>query len=356
MSFVTGCVHARLIGMTLAIPDNFPKLPLGPLIVDISGENLGLHDIILLRSPAIGGVVLFARNYRSRQQLTELITEIRALRSPPLLICVDQEGGRVQRFQDGFFRLPAARQIGIKYGQDMQQGLQLARNLGTIMAGELVLTGVDISFAPVLDCTHPESQVIGDRSFSSDPNVVTSLAGEFISGMRQAGMAATGKHYPGHGGVREDSHEVQPVDNRELTALLDRDLLPFQRLVSRLAGIMTAHVQFTRIDTTIPSFSPYWLDTILRRRLGFTGIVFSDDLSMGGAEQGGKTLARAHSALRAGCDMILVCNDRAAALEIAEQLGDEHNPDQKKIKSLCATKKLSTLDLTLISASLPDLS
>ena len=330
-------------------------MPLGPLIVDISGENLSLHDIILLRSPAIGGVILFSRNYRSRQQITELIAEIRALRSPPLLICIDQEGGRVQRFQDGFFRLPAARQIGIQYGQDMQQGLQLARNFGMMMAGELVLAGVDISFAPVLDCAHPESQVIGDRSFSADPNAVTSLAGEFISGMHQAGMTATGKHYPGHGGVKEDSHDVQPVDNRELTALLEKDLLPFQGLAGRLGGIMTAHVQFPRIDTAVPSFSPYWLGTVLRRRLGFTGIVFSDDLTMGGAGQGGEPLERAHSALQAGCDMILVCNDRGAVLEIAEQLGEEHNPDPKKTRGLRATKKLSTLDLTLIRASLPDL-
>ena len=330
------------------------SLPLGPLIVDIPGETLGPDDIILLRSPAIGGVILFSGNYQSRQQIAELTAEIRALRSPPLLVCVDQEGGRVQRFQDGFFRLPAARQVGVKYEQDMQQGLQLARNLGMMMAGELVLAGVDISFAPVLDCSHPESRVIGDRSFSTDPNVVMSLASEFISGMHQAGMAATGKHYPGHGGVREDSHEVQPVDNRELTELLDRDLLPFQGLASRLAGIMTAHVQFPRIDTAIPSFSPYWLDTILRRRLGFSGMVFSDDLTMGGAEQGGEPIERAHSALQAGCDMILVCNDRSAALEIAEQLGDEHNPDPKKTRSLYATKKLSALDLTLIRASLAE--
>ncbi|MCY4148084.1 MAG: beta-N-acetylhexosaminidase [Gammaproteobacteria bacterium] len=333
-----------------------PNLPLGPLIVDIPDETLSPEDIVLLRSPAIGGVILFSRNYRSRQQVTGLIAEVRALRSPPLLICVDQEGGRVQRFQDGFFRLPSARQIGIKYGQDMQQGLQLARKLGMMMAGELVLTGVDISFAPVLDCAHPESRVIGDRSFSSDPNAVTSLAGEFISGMRQAGMAATGKHYPGHGGVREDSHEMQPVDRRELTALLDRDLVPFQELARRLTGIMTAHVQFPLIDTAIPSFSHYWLETILRRRLGFTGTVFSDDLTMGGAGQGGEPLERAHSALRAGCDMILVCNDRAAALEIAEQLGEEHNPDPVKINLLRASKHLSTLDLALIRASLPELS
>ncbi len=330
------------------------SLPLGPLIVDIPGETLGPDDIILLRSPAIGGVILFSRNYQSRQQIAELTAEIRALRSPPLLVCVDQEGGRVQRFQDGFFRLPAARQIGVKYEQDMQQGLQLARNLGMMMAGELVLAGVDISFAPVLDCSHPESRVIGDRSFSTDPNVVTSLASEFISGMHQAGMAATGKHYPGHGGVSEDSHEVQPVDNRELAELLDRDLLPFQGLAGRLVGIMTAHVQFPRIDMAIPSFSPYWLDTILRRRLGFSGMVFSDDLTMGGAEQGGDPIERAHSALQAGCDMILACNDRSAALEIAKQLGDEHNPDPKKVNSLYATKKLSALDLTLIRASLAE--
>ncbi len=328
-----------------------PDLPLGPLIVDISGETLTAQDIALLKSSAIGGIILFSRNFSSPQQLTELTREIRGLRSPPLLIFVDQEGGRVQRFQNGFFRLPAAREIGLKYQQDMQHGLQLARKLGMIMAAELIMTGVDISFAPVLDCEHPESRVIGDRSFSSDPNVVATLAGEFVRGMRQAGMAATGKHYPGHGGVKEDSHEIQPVDERDFSALFERDLLPFRKLTGHLSGIMTAHVQYPRIDTVIPSFSSYWLDTVLRQRLGFTGIIFSDDLTMGGAEQGGKPVERALMALEAGCDMILVCNDRTGVLEIASQL-ENHNPDPRKLNRLYAKQELSKLDLTLTLSSL----
>jgi len=329
-----------------------PDLPLGPLIADIAGETLTSQDIALLECSAMGGVILFSRNYSCPRQLTELTGEIRALRSPPLLICVDQEGGRVQRFQDGFFRLPAAGEIGLKYEQDMQQGMQLARNLGMVMAGELVLMGVDFSFAPVLDCAHPESRVIGDRSFSANPNAVASLAGEFITGMHLAGMAATGKHYPGHGGVKADSHEVQPVDSRDLPALLARDLVPFRRLAGRLGGIMTAHVQFPRVDTALPSYSSYWLGTVLQQRLGFRGVVFSDDLTMGGAEQGGEPVERANSALQAGCDMILVCNNRAAALEIAEQLGEDHTPDRTKINNLYAARQMSTLDLTLIRASL----
>ena len=328
------------------------NLPLGPLIIDFSGETLGSEERTLLQTAAIGGVILFSDNYRSRQQLTELTGEIRSLRTPPLLICVDQEGGRVQRFRDGFFRLPAAKEIGQAYEQDMQIGLQLARKMGIIMAGELVLAGVDISFAPVLDCAHPKSQVIGDRSFSADPNMIASLAGEFVRGMCQAGMAATGKHYPGHGGVKEDSHELQPVDSRDLSALFDKDLLPFRKLAKQLSGIMTAHVQYPKIDTTIPCFSPYWLVTVLRQRLGFTGIIFSDDLTMGGAEQGGKPIERALSALEAGCNMILVCKDREAVLEIAEQLGDNHNPNPSKINRLYSKQKLSELDLTITRSSL----
>ncbi|MXZ80774.1 MAG: beta-N-acetylhexosaminidase [Gammaproteobacteria bacterium] len=331
-----------------------PELSPGPLIVDIPGESLEPGDIALLKSPAVGGVILFSRNYRSREHLAELIREIKAVRNPPLLVCTDQEGGRVQRFRDGFFPLPAARTIGLAYEKDMQQGLRNARSLGKLMAGELIESGLDLSFAPVLDCAHPESQVIGDRSFSADPNVVTALAGAFIHGMNAAGMAATGKHYPGHGGVKEDSHDVQPVDRRDLQTLLEKDLVPFRRLAGQLAGMMTAHVQFVEIDSALPTFSIYWLDTVLRHRIGFEGIVFSDDLTMSGAEQGGKPVDRAHAALGAGCDMILVCNDREAALEVSGAIGEQHVPDPAKLGRLYSSKRLSSLDLAVLRAELAD--
>ena len=329
------------------------ELPLGPLITDIAGESLSSSDKAFLKSPAVGGIILFSRNYRSRQQLSGLIEELKALRSRPLLICVDQEGGRVQRFRDGFFPLPASREIGLVYEQDMQCGLHFARKIGTLMAGELIELGVDISFAPVLDCAHPASQVIGDRSFSAEPDVVLALAGEFARGMRTAGMAATGKHYPGHGGVKEDSHAVLPVDKRNLQTLLEQDLAPFRGLAGRLAGMMTAHVQFAAIDMALPSFSTYWLNAVLRQRLGFKGIVFSDDLTMAGAEQGGRPVERALTALEAGCDMILVCNDRPAALEIATAIGNQYAPDARKVERLYASREsLSSLDLALLRASL----
>lgn len=325
---------------------------LGPLIVDVSGESLSEIDRDYLASPAIGGVILFSRNYRSREQLSQLIREIKSIKSQPLLVCVDQEGGRVQRFRDEFFTLPAAREIGLRYEQDMQHGMHYARTIGMLMAGELIEIGVDISFAPVLDCTHPASHVIGDRSFGSDPKIVSALASEFIHGMNAAGMAATGKHYPGHGGVKEDSHELLPLDGRHMEALLERDLVPFRQLAGRLAGIMTAHVKFAEIDTSIPTFSPYWLKTLLRQRFGFKGIVFSDDLMMGGAEQGGEPLERAHKALDAGCEAILVCNDRSAAIEIAEGIGEHYAPNLEKMKRLYSSRRLSTLDLAIIRATL----
>ena len=296
-------------------------LPLGPLMVDVGGLDLTDDDIELLALPAVGAVILFGRNFESRPQVATLINRIKSIRNPALLIAVDQEGGRVQRFRKGFSALPAALDFGRIYDQDRDQALAMSLDTGKLMARELVEVGVDLSFAPVLDCANRDSGVIGDRGFHQRPEVITELAGAFVSGMNTAGMAATGKHFPGHGGVIEDSHAELPVDNRTMQELEGCDLIPWQNLADRLGGIMTAHVHFPNIDDGLPTYSPFWIQSILRQRLAFRGVVFSDDLSMKGAEGAGTPLQRVQRALQAGCDMALLCNDRQAANEVARKLG-----------------------------------
>lgn len=328
-----------------------PDIALGPLMVDVPGTALGPDDISLLKHPAVGGVILFSRNCESPGQLAGLVAEIRSLRTPSPIIAVDQEGGRVQRFREGFYALPSALRIGEAYRADPQRGLELARCLGEMMAGELVACGIDLSFAPVLDCHNPDSQVIGDRSFSHDPGTVATLAGSFIRGMNAAGMAATGKHFPGHGGVREDSHTCLPVDGRGLPELQARDLVPFASLANRLGGIMTAHVKFDAVDSALPAFSRYWLETILRRRLGFEGVIFSDDLTMQGAETAGNIPDRARKALDSGCDMALICNDREAALQAASGL-DPSALKPGRIGPMRAHKTKNAVDLAVLRSRL----
>ncbi len=295
-------------------------LPLGPLMVDVGGPELSREDIELLSLPAVGAVILFRRNFESRPQVVTMINRIKSIRNPALLIAVDQEGGRVQRFRKGFSALPAALDFGRIYDQDRDKALALSLETGRLMARELVEVGVDFSFAPVLDCANNDSAVIGDRGFHQSPKVIRKLAGAFINGMNTAGMAATGKHFPGHGGVVEDSHAELPVDNRTLQELEDCDLIPWRNLAGRLGGIMTAHVHFPNIDDELPTYSSFWIQSILRQRLGFRGLVFSDDLSMKGAEGAGTLLQRTQRALQAGCDMALLCNDRPAANEVARKL------------------------------------
>lgn len=296
-------------------------MSLGPVMVDLRGTALMDDERELLRHPNVGGVILFTRNFESPAQVAALVQQVHALREPRLLVCVDHEGGRVQRFRDGFTRLPPARVFGRLYDHDARRARLLAEAAGWVMASELRSVGVDFSFAPVLDLDRGISTVIGDRAFHGDPQAVADLAGAFVQGMRKAGMAATGKHFPGHGGVAADSHEAIPVDRRELPVILDEDVLPFRRLFADgLAAVMPAHVIYPHADERPAGFSPFWLQEVLRRRLGFQGLIFSDDLSMEGASVAGDHLDRARAALAAGCDMVLVCNRPEAAIQVVEGL------------------------------------
>jgi beta-N-acetylhexosaminidase len=280
------------------------NLPHGPLMIDIAGIELTAVDRERLVHPKVGGLILFARNYASPAQLSKLTAEVHALRSPPLLIAIDHEGGRVQRCRDGFTRLPAMRRLGELWERDPQRALASARDVGYILAAELRLSGVDLSFTPVLDLDHGRSGVIGDRSFHRDPHVVVRLAGQLIDGLRAAGMNACGKHFPGHGWVEADSHVAIPVDDRPLAAI-EEDMRPFRELL--LDAVMPAHVIYPRIDSRPAGFSPVWLAK-LRDEFGFEGAIFSDDLSMEGASVAGGIIERASAAWDAGCDMLLVCN------------------------------------------------
>ncbi|NIB41282.1 beta-N-acetylhexosaminidase [Pseudomaricurvus alkylphenolicus] len=295
-------------------------MTIGPVILDLEGTSLTEEEKDLLQHPAVGGVIIFSRNIDGYAQLQQLLASVRELRSE-LLLCVDQEGGRVQRCRDGFTRLPPMQVFDRLYHQDPAQALTLARDCGWLMAAEVIDIGFDLSFAPVLDVDDNFCSVIGDRAFSADAQAVAKLGAAFIEGSRTAGMAMTGKHFPGHGSVRGDSHLLLPVDDRELTEICNRDLVPFERLSKQLDAVMPAHILFPKIDADKPvGFSAVWLQTILRQQLGFEGVVFSDDLAMAGATGVGSFAQRAELALQAGCDMVLVCNHRDGAREVLEQL------------------------------------
>ena len=317
------------------------KLPLGPLMVDVAGLTLSESERKQLLLPTVGAVILFTRNYESKSQVSELINEIKCLRSPSLLIAVDQEGGRVQRFRNGFFPLPAMQFLGHCFHENPSHGLSLSHDAGRLMAFELAEIGVDFSFAPVLDIYNRDSQVIGDRSFDACPKTISTLAASFISGMNDAGMAATGKHFPGHGGVLGDSHIMSPIDPRSMAELEPKDLYPFIQLAKQLGGIMTAHVSFPNIDSDLPTFSSFWINQVLRQKIGFQGVVFSDDLSMKGAHEAGTVLERTAAALGAGCDMALICNDPDNAQMVATQLPLDSTFDSEHLEKmrLCEVKR-----------------
>ncbi len=322
------------------VPRQAPlAMPLGPLMVDLSGETMRAEEMDFLRHPAVGAVILFARNYRSKTQVRGLVDEIKALRAPALLVAVDQEGGRVQRFRDGFYPLPAPGRLGELYDRDREQGLAMAETAACLMATEVLQTGVDFSFAPMLDCRGPPNPVIGARAFHRDPAVIGELANAYIRGMNRAGMVATGKHFPGHGGVTADSHRRLPVDARSLAELQQRDLMPFQSLAKRLGGIMTAHVLFERIHAQPPTYSSFWLQRMLRRELRFNGVIFSDDLSMKGAAAELDMPVRSLAALNAGCDMALICNAPSNARRAADHIAQEYGGDSSRLPSMKAKGK-----------------
>ena len=302
-------------------------MSLGPLMIDLAGSEISAEEREMLRHPLVGGVILFTRNYRDPQQLSQLVGAIHAERSPPLIVAVDQEGGRVQRFRPGFSLLPPARRIGHEFDLDARAGVALARSLGWLMAAELRAHGVDISFAPCVDLDLGVSEVIGERAFHASPEAVGQLALAWMLGMREAGMAATAKHFPGHGAVVADSHHTLPVDRRPL-ADLAADLAPYRRLIANgLPAIMVAHVLFPGVDSAPASLSGRWIRDVLRGELGFQGVVFTDDLSMGGAAAAyGDVVTRARQALSAGCDMLPVCNNRASVTELLARLDMEPQP------------------------------
>ena len=298
------------------------QLPLGPLMIDIAGTQLAPEERERLLHPLVGGVIFFTRNFADIDQMAALATEIARLRDPPLLLAVDHEGGRVQRFRAGFTRLPSAGRIGAVFDTDAAAGLKLAEACGLVMAQELRAIGIDFSFAPVLDLDRGISRVIGDRSFHAEPAAVVRLAQAYIKGMQRAGMAAVGKHFPGHGGVEADSHVAAPVDTRDFDTIWAQDVRPFAELTPALAGIMPAHVVYARVDANPAGFSRVWLGDMLRSRLGYQGVIFSDDLSMAGARVAGDVLSATRAALQAGCDMGLVCNDPSAAVQVLAGLDE----------------------------------
>src|SRR5580658_4208065 len=301
-------------------------MSLGPVMVDIAGTALTAADRELLAHPLVGSVILFTRNYVEPAQLQALVADIQSVRSPALLIAVDHEGGRVQRFRPGFSELPPLRRIGHAFDADAQQGLATARALGWLMAAELIACGLDFSFAPCVDLDYGLSEIIGDRAFHAQPEAVAQLSIAYMHGMRDAGMGATAKHYPGHGAVVADSHVALPVDRRELVDM-QQDLLPYRRLIANgLPAVMVAHVLYPAVDSVPASFSRRWIDGLLRTELEFKGLVFADDLSMGGAAAVGDLLQRAQRALDAGCDVLPVCNDRPGAERLLERLEPRIDP------------------------------
>jgi len=320
---------------------------LGPVMLDVVGTALSSDDIRRIQHPLTGGVILFTRNYHSRAQVTDLCAAIHDAR-PGILIAVDHEGGRVQRFRtDGFTRLPAMRSLGQLWDRDVLQSCKAATALGYVLAAELRACGVDLSFTPVLDLDYGPSEVIGDRAFHRDPRVVTMLAKSVNHGLLQAGMANCGKHFPGHGFVAADSHIAIPVDERDPKDILKEDAAPYGWLGMSLSAVMPAHVIYPFFDSQPAGFSRKWL-SLLRGELGFEGVIFSDDLSMEGASVAGHVVQGAHAALKAGCDMVLVCNSPDKADQLLEGLDPSVAIDAKRsaarIAALVPTSAAKTWD------------
>ena len=309
-------------------------------MLDLDGESLSDEEKNLLLNPHVGGVLLFSRNIISRDQVVSLCNQIAKV-NPNILIAVDQEGGRVQRLINGYTLLPSMQKLGQLAVQDKENGLILAANLGWLMASEVIASGLDISFAPVLDLDEDRSSIIGDRSFGDTPKTVINIANSFINGMNEAGMEAVGKHFPGHGGIHADTHLSYTEDLRSLDDLKQHDLIPFHELHNRLGGIMTAHISFPEIDNNIATFSKYWLQNTLREKMKFKGEIFSDDLSMKGTDFIGGIDHKVQKALESGCTIILICNDRSGALQALDFMEQHSISQSTTLTSLKASKTVS---------------
>ena len=311
------------------------RLPLGPAVIDVVGPVLTDEDRNRLRHPAAGGVILFARNYQNPEQLSSLTTEIARLREPELLLCVDHEGGRVQRFREGFSAIPPMRTLGRLWDRDAAAAREAARAIAYVVGAELAAHGVDFSFAPVLDLDYGGSSVIGDRALHFDPTAVGALGACIVKGFADAGMGAVGKHFPGHGYAEADSHVAVPRDERKMLEIQRKDLVPFRMAIEAgLAAVMPAHVIYGQVDAEPAGYSKHWLQEVLRGKLGFQGIIFSDDLSMEGASVAGGVPERARAALAAGCDMVLLCNDPAGQELLLDSLKDVPSANSDRVERM----------------------
>ena len=313
----------------------------GRLMMDIDGTSLSSVDIDLISNSQVGGLILFERNFSSKDQIADLCSQIKGIKNN-ILIAVDQEGGRVQRFKDGFTILPSMQSLSDYAAKSSNK--DIFKEVGWLMAAELLAAGIDISFAPVLDVDRNTSSIIGNRSFSDEPSNVSKIAKEFISGMNEAGMQATGKHFPGHGGIFEDSHLLQPQDKRSLDELIKHDLVPFIDLKDDMGGIMCAHILFPEVDELSAGFSSFWIKEILRNRIGFKGVVFSDDLTMKGAGENSYA-ERVDLSLSAGCDMVLICNNRDGVFEAIEYMEEKKISGSHNITSMLSQSNISWKDL-----------
>jgi beta-N-acetylhexosaminidase len=305
-------------------------------VIDVVGTVLTDEDRDRLRHPAAGAVILFARNYENPQQLSTLVDEVEKLREPALLVCVDHEGGRVQRFRgEGFTAIPAMRQLGRLWDRDKELATEAARGAAYIIGAELGAHGIDLSFAPVLDLDYGGASVIGDRALHFDPNAVGVLAAAIVQGFADAGMGAVGKHFPGHGFASADTHHGVARDERTFAEILKKDIAPYRAAFQAgLAGVMPAHVIYPQCDAEPAGYSKYWLQDVLRGKLGFQGVIFSDDLSMAGASTVGGPPERARAALAAGCDMVLLCNDPEGQNKLLFSLSDAPVPDQERLERM----------------------
>ena len=330
-------------------------IPLGPVMADVAGLSLAESDRRRLAHPLVGGIILFARNFESPAQVKALTAEIRGLRNPELVICVDHEGGRVQRFRQGFTAIPPMRRLGRLWDSDRAAAVRATESAGHAIGVELGAHGVDFSFTPVLDLDYGASSVIGDRSFHASPEAVGALGSALVRGLHSAGMGAVGKHFPGHGYATADSHVAIPTDDRSLEEILATDVAPYRPVIAAgLAGIMPAHVIYTAVDPSPAGFSAYWLKDVLRKQLAFDGVIFSDDLSMEGASVAGGMRERAASALNAGCDVVLVCNAPAAADELLATLPAQAYATDRLERMRLDSRRAVGLDALSYRAALKD--